>query len=174
MTGRAPSGSIDPDRVTYGRYLEDALLAWVAGTHKGEVTPGASYHHPDHREYTAAPDGHLWHPDGTVSLIEAKTAMDAYQWGAEHTAEIPPKYLVQCAWQMYVTGARHVLVMMTLFAKDGTPKLVPGCTYPLTGLGCVNRVYSPDAIIECGPDGAVITEVFSTTADALLARLGDS
>lgn len=110
MTARTPSGDIDPDRVTYGRYLEDALLAWVADTHEGEVTPGESYHHPEHREYTAAPDGHLWHPDGTVSLIECKTAMDAYQWGAEHTAEIPPKYLVQCAWQMYVTGARHVLV----------------------------------------------------------------
>jgi len=110
MTGRAPSGDIDPDRVTYGRYLENALLAWVADTHEGKVTSGESYHHPEHREYTAAPDGHLWHPDGTVTLIECKTAMDAYQWGEPGTAEIPPKYLVQCAWQMYVTGARHVLV----------------------------------------------------------------
>ncbi|MGH3251154.1 MAG: CoA-transferase [Trebonia sp.] len=44
-------------------------------------------------------------------------------------------------------GAKQVLVM-TLFAKDGRPKLVPACTYPLTGTGCVSRVYTDLAIFD--------------------------
>ena len=39
-------------------------------------------------------------------------------------------------------GAKNVFVMMNLFAKDGVAKLVPECTYPLTGLRCVRRVYN--------------------------------
>ena len=38
--------------------------------------------------------------------------------------------------------------MMNLFAKDGTAKLVPQCTYPLTGLRCVSRVYTDHAIFD--------------------------
>jgi 3-oxoadipate CoA-transferase beta subunit len=51
-------------------------------------------------------------------------------------------------------GAKRVFVMMTLLAKDGTPKLVPECTYPLTGIGCVDRVYTDLATFEIA-DGAV-------------------
>ena len=39
-------------------------------------------------------------------------------------------------------GARQTFVMMTLLTRDGRPKLVPECTYPLTGLACVSRVYT--------------------------------
>ena len=39
-------------------------------------------------------------------------------------------------------GAKNVFALMTLFSKDGLPKLVPTCTYPLTGMGCVSRVYT--------------------------------
>ena len=46
-----------------------------------------------------------------------------------------------------------VFVMMTLFAKDGTPKLVPECTYPLTGVRCVTRVYTDYGVFQIGPDG---------------------
>ena len=51
------------------------------------------------------------------------------------------------------TGAKDVFVMMTLFAKDGAAKLVPSCTYPLTGLGCVSRVYTDLAIFLVGSGG---------------------
>ncbi|WP_281196249.1 CoA-transferase [Microtetraspora malaysiensis] len=48
-------------------------------------------------------------------------------------------------------GAKRVYVMMTLFAKNGSPKLVPACTYPLTGVGCVSRVYTDHAVFEITP-----------------------
>ena len=47
-------------------------------------------------------------------------------------------------------GAKDVFVMMSLFTKDGAPKLVPHCTYPLTGLACVSRVYTEHATFLVG------------------------
>ena len=50
-------------------------------------------------------------------------------------------------------GAKDVYVMMTLFTKDGESKLVAECTYPLTGLACVSRVYTDYGVFATGPDG---------------------
>jgi 3-oxoadipate CoA-transferase beta subunit len=61
--------------------------------------------------------------------------------------------------------------MMTLFAKDGTPKLVPSCTYPLTGLGCVSHVYTDLATFEITPEGVVVHDLVGTTYDELAERL---
>jgi len=68
-------------------------------------------------------------------------------------------------------GAKQVLVMMTLFAKDGSPKLVPSCTYPLTGVGCVDRVYTDVAVFEVGSGPTVVTETFGTSFEELRERL---
>ncbi len=68
-------------------------------------------------------------------------------------------------------GARKVFVMMTLFAKDGAPKLVRECGYPLTGLGCVDRVYTDLATFRVGPEGATVLETFGITHADLSARL---
>ena len=64
-----------------------------------------------------------------------------------------------------------IFVMMDLFDRDGRPKLVPRCTYPLTGLACVSRVYTDHAVVDIGPRGAHITETFGSTAAELVARL---
>jgi 3-oxoacid CoA-transferase B subunit len=58
------------------------------------------------------------------------------------------------------TGAKQVFVMMTLFAKDGTPKLVPACSYRLTGLGCVSRVYKEWGVFHLSTDGVALAESF--------------
>ena len=68
-------------------------------------------------------------------------------------------------------GAKQVFVMMTLFAKDGTAKLVPSCTYPLTGVACVSRVYTDLATFEVGVHGAHLVETFGITRDELSVRL---
>ncbi|MEV4460931.1 CoA-transferase, partial [Microbispora sp. NPDC049633] len=69
------------------------------------------------------------------------------------------------------TGAKQVFVMMTLFAKDGTPKLVPECTYPLTGLACVSRLYTDRAVFHIGPEGVTVAETYGTSVAELASRL---
>ncbi|MBC7680489.1 MAG: 3-oxoadipate CoA-transferase, partial [Pseudorhodobacter sp.] len=69
-------------------------------------------------------------------------------------------------------GARQVFVMMTLFTRDGAAKLVEHCTYPLTGVGCVDRVFTDLATFAVGPDGARVLETFGISYDDLATRLG--
>ena len=49
---------------------------------------------------------------------------------------------------------------------------MPECIYPLTGLSCVSRVYTDLAVIDVGPEGAVVREAFGVTVDELSNRLG--
>ena len=69
-------------------------------------------------------------------------------------------------------GAHRVFVMMSLFAKDGAPKLLPECTYALTGVRCVDRVYTEHAVFEFGADGVTVRETFGTSYAELSERLG--
>jgi 3-oxoadipate CoA-transferase beta subunit len=69
-------------------------------------------------------------------------------------------------------GAKDVYVTMTMFGRDGSPKLVPTCTYPLTALGCVSRVYSDVATLLMTDSGLVVRDVFGTTYEELRKRLG--
>jgi 3-oxoadipate CoA-transferase beta subunit len=72
-------------------------------------------------------------------------------------------------------GAKQVYVMMTLFTKDGTPKLVPRCTVPLTGVGCVDRVYTEYAVFDLTSywdrGTVVVRERFGISHDELAARI---
>ena len=70
------------------------------------------------------------------------------------------------------TGARAVWVMMTLFGRGDTAKLVPECSYPLTGRGCVSRVYTDMAVFELdGTSTARVSRLFGTTFEELRERL---
>jgi 3-oxoadipate CoA-transferase beta subunit len=68
-------------------------------------------------------------------------------------------------------GAKQVFVMMTLFGKDGSPKLVADCTYPLTGVGCVDRVYTDLAIFDIDADGVTVRDTFGISVSELEQRL---
>jgi 3-oxoadipate CoA-transferase beta subunit len=61
--------------------------------------------------------------------------------------------------------------MMTLLTRDGASKLVDTCTYPLTGVGCVTRVYTDKAVFLTGPDGVRVRETFGCTLEELQAMV---
>jgi 3-oxoadipate CoA-transferase beta subunit len=59
-------------------------------------------------------------------------------------------------------GARSVWVMMTLLDKQGRPKIVPECTYPLTGVGCIDRVYTDLGTFDTTPEGVRVRDLAGT------------
>lgn len=58
-----------------------------------------------------------------------------------------------------VAGSRRVVVVMDLIARDGTAKLVPECTLPLTGTGVVDRVVTDHAVVDVVDGGLVLVEL---------------
>jgi 3-oxoadipate CoA-transferase beta subunit len=126
--------------------------------------PGASYfHHAD--SFAMMRGGHL--DVCVLGAFQVSERGDLANWHTGAPDAIPA---VGGAMDLAI-GAKDVFVMMSLFTKDGAAKLVPSCTYPLTGLGCVSRVYTELATFLVGPDGVTIVETFGTTADAVAARL---
>jgi 3-oxoadipate CoA-transferase beta subunit len=150
--GRAAVGDeIDPDLTNAGKIPVTEL-------------PGASYfHHAD--SFAMMRGGHL--DVCVLGAFQVSEGGDLANWHTGAPGAIPA---VGGAMDLAI-GAKSVFVMMTLFAKDGTAKLVPRCTYPLTGLGCVNRIYTDYATIMITNDGAVVTETFGASIAELQAWL---
>lgn len=129
-------------------------------------TPGCSYfHHAD--SFAMMRGGHL--DVCVLGAFQVSASGDLANWHTGAPDAIPA---VGGAMDLAI-GAKQVLVMMTLFTKDGTSKLVPSCTYPLTGVGCVSRVYTDHAVFELGEgDGRVrVVETFGCTIDELRQRM---
>jgi 3-oxoadipate CoA-transferase beta subunit len=137
-------------------------------TNAGKVpvveTPGCSYfHHAD--SFAMMRGGHL--DVCVLGAFQVAANGDLANWHTGKPDDIPA---VGGAMDLAI-GAKDVYVMMTLFAKDGTPKLVPACTYPLTGVGCVSRVYTDRAVFDITPDGVHVLETHGVTLDELRGRL---
>ncbi len=126
--------------------------------------PGAAYfHHAD--SFAMMRGGHL--DVCVLGAFQVSASGDLANWDTGAPGSIPA---VGGAMDLAI-GAKRVYVMMTLFAKNGSPKLVPTCTYPLTGVGCVSRVYTDHAVFEITPDGVRVLESFDTSVEELRARL---
>jgi 3-oxoadipate CoA-transferase beta subunit len=70
-------------------------------------------------------------------------------------------------------GAQRVWVMMEHLTRDGESKVVPRCTYPLTGIGCVNRIYTDLSVIDVTRHGLEVIEIVPGLSFAELERLTD-
>ena len=68
-------------------------------------------------------------------------------------------------------GAKQVYVMTDLLTRDGRPKLVDRCSYPLTGVRCVTRVYTDQAIFDVNDQGFAVRELFGDNTVAELSAL---
>ncbi|MGW0707910.1 3-oxoacid CoA-transferase subunit B [Streptomyces sp. NPDC002643] len=126
--------------------------------------PGAAYfHHAD--SFAMMRGGHL--DVCVLGAYQVSATGDLANW---HTGEPDAIPAVGGAMDL-ATGAKDVYVMMTLFTTSGAPKLVPECTYPLTGVGCVSRLYTDLAVFELGPSGARVRETYGISTAELRTRL---
>jgi 3-oxoadipate CoA-transferase beta subunit len=142
---------------------EDDELINAGKQHVTLLTGGAYFHHAD--SFAMMRGGHL--DFCVLGAFQVSATGDLANWHTGAPDAIPA---VGGAMDLAI-GAKQVFVMMSLFAKDGTPKLVPECTYPLTGVGCVDRVYTDLAVFEVGSEGTRLVETFGVTADELASRL---
>jgi putative phage-type endonuclease len=99
-------GNVSTER---GEFVEEAIISWLRYKLKTVVEYGQQTEHPDHPDWIATPDGQV-HVEGAVCGVEAKSQAYDTEWGEEGSAEIPPYYLAQVAWQMIVCGFRRVYV----------------------------------------------------------------
>ena len=129
-----------------GEAVGDEIDADLTNAGKVPVTEtaGASYfHHAD--SFAMMRGGHL--DVCVLGAFQVSQRGDLANWHTGAPDAIPA---VGGAMDLAI-GAKSVFVMMNLFAKDGTAKLVRECTYPLTGLRCVSRVYTDHAIFAIDP-----------------------
>lgn len=131
---------------------------------------GASYFHQAD-SFAMMRGGHI--DVCVLGAFQVSTAGDLANWSTGRPGAVPA---VGGAMDLAV-GARRSVVMMTLLTKDGQPKLVQECTLPLTGVGCVSRIYSDIAVIDVGPalaadGGARVVETYGVTHGELEELLG--
>ena len=127
--------------------------------------PGASYfHHAD--SFAMIRGGHL--DVCVLGAYQVSRHGDIANW---HTGAADAIPAVGGAMDLAI-GARNIYVMMTLFDRNGRPKVVAECDYPLTGRACVSRIYTDLAVIDVGAGGAAIVETWGITARELADRLG--
>lgn len=146
MLGMGPApeaGQIDPDLINAGK---------LAVTER----PGAAYfHHAD--SFGMMRGGHL--DLCILGAFQVSQTGDLANWSTGAPDAIPA---VGGAMDLAI-GAKDVYVMTDLLTKAGESKLVERCSYPLTGVGCVTRVYTDRAVFDVTPDGFAVRELFGTT-----------
>jgi 3-oxoadipate CoA-transferase, beta subunit len=123
-----------------------------AGKQPVTLLPGGAYfHHAD--SFAMMRGGHL--DICVLGAFQVAANGDLANWSTGAPDAIPA---VGGAMDLAI-GARRTFVMMEHVTKSGEPKLVERCSLPLTGLGCVARVYTDLAVLDVTPHGLVVLEL---------------
>jgi len=115
------------------------------------LTGGCFFHHGD--SFSMMRGGHI--DICVMGAYQVSEKGDLANWHTGAPDAIPA---VGGAMDLAV-GAKQVFVMMDLLSKTGESKLVKECTYPLTGLGCISRLYTDLAVFDLGLNGAKVVEM---------------
>lgn len=132
-----------------------------AGKQPVTLLPGGCFfHHAD--SFSMMRGGHL--DICVLGAFQVSSTGDLANWSTGEEGAIPA---VGGAMDLAV-GARQTWVMMDVLTKAGECKIVERCSYPLTGLACVKRIYTDLCTLECTPQGLrLIDAVPGLTRDAL-------
>jgi len=123
----------------------------------------AYFHHAD--SFAMMRGGHL--DVCVLGAYQVSARGDLANWHTGKPDDIPA---VGGAMDLAI-GAKDVYVMMTLFTKKGEAKLVPECTYPLTGVACVSRVYTDYAVFAIQPGGVRVLATYGISLAGLRQRV---
>lgn len=126
---------------------------------------GAFFHHAD--SFGMMRGGHL--DICVLGAFQVSVTGDLANWSTGEPGAIPA---VGGAMDLAI-GAKQTWVMMDVLTKQGVSKLVEQCSYPLTGLACVKRVYTDLATLACTPDGLQLIDLVpGLTHEALEEMIG--
>ena len=155
-----------PDGIEIILQSENGLLGMGPATPQGEedfdlinagkqavtLLPGGAYfHHAD--SFAMMRGGHL--DICVLGAFQVSVQGDLANWSTGEPHAIPA---VGGAMDLAL-GAKQTWVMMDLLTKQGVSKVVQACTYPLTGIACVKRIYTDLASFECTADGLVLIDM---------------
>jgi 3-oxoadipate CoA-transferase beta subunit len=145
---------------------KDAVDTWMINATKQNITlvPGASiFHHAD--SFAMIRGGHL--DLCVLGAYEVGENGDIANWATSANDTLPA---VGGAMDL-AAGSRQVWVLMEHVTKDGRPRLVKRCNYPLTASGVVRRIYTNLAVLEITPRGFEVLDMTpGLSLDALQSR----
>ena len=124
---------------------------------------GTFFHHAD--SFAMMRGGHL--DICVLGAFQVSATGDLANWSTGEAGSIPA---VGGAMDL-ATGARQTWVMMDLLTRQGQSKVVSACTYPLTGIGCVKRIYTDLATLACTPEGLRLIDAVDGLSRAELEQL---
>jgi 3-oxoadipate CoA-transferase beta subunit len=148
-----PAGQEDPELINAGKKCVTAIA-------------GAAYfHHAD--SFAMIRGGHI--DICVLGAMQVSAQGDLANWSTGDADAIPA---VGGAMDL-VAGVKQVFVVTEHTTKTGEPKIVPACTYPLTGKACVDRIYTNLAVIDVTSEGLIVRELApNVTFDQVRQKTG--